>query len=58
MQKIKVLSEVMKVEKLIQIDDINAVNTMLKSKEWVLINSYYNSNFTSKKPIYTLGKVR
>lgn len=48
----------MKVKQLVQVDRIETANAMLASGEWVLVNSYYTTAFSTKKPLYTLGRIK
>ena len=49
-------TRLMEVKQLVQVTDIKLANSMLE-KGWVLINSYYNTAFSTKKPTYTMGKI-
>ena len=46
-----------KVKQLVQVDSVEMANNMLASGEWVLVNSYNNTVFTTKRPLYTLGGI-
>lgn len=51
----EVLAEV---NQLVQVDSIETANVMLASGEWVLVNSYYTAAFSTKKPLYTMGRIK
>lgn len=46
------------VKQLVQVDSIETANVMLASGEWVLVNSYYAAAFSTKKPLYTMGRIK
>ena len=58
MKREKRASILTNVAQLVQFDSIEAVNALLSSGDWVLVNSYYNTAFTTKKPVYTLGRLK
>ncbi len=58
MKREKRASILTNVAQIVQFDDIEAVNVLLSSGSWVLVNSYYNTAFTTKKPVYTLGRLK
>ena len=45
------------VKQIIETNDIDTANVMLQSQKWILLNVYYNTSFTTKKPTYVLGRV-
>lgn len=46
------------VEQLVQFDDIDTVNVLLSSGDWVLVNSYYDRRLNVHKPVYTVGRLK
>ena len=51
----EVLAEV---KQLVQVDSVETANVMIASGNWVLINSYYTAAVSTKKPLYTMGRIR
>lgn len=45
------------VKQLVQVDSIEAANALLAGGNWILVNSYYVASFSTKKPLYTLGRI-
>lgn len=58
MKKEKDCAVLAEVKQLVQFDSVEAVNSLLASGGWVLVNSYYISAFSTKKPLYTLGRIK
>lgn len=57
MKKEKRCEVLAEVKQLVQVDSIETANVMLASGEWVLVNSYYTAAFSTKKPLYTMGRI-
>jgi len=45
-----------KVKQVIETNDLNATNELIKSKNWILLNSYCNRAY-GNKPTYCLGRI-
>lgn len=58
MKKEKHCEVLTKVKQMVQVDSIETANAMLDSGEWVLVNSYYTAAFSTKKPLYTMGRIK
>ncbi len=57
MKKEKSCEVLTRVKQLVQVDSIETANVMIASGKWVLINSYYTASFSTKKPLYTMGRI-
>ena len=57
MKKEKNCEVLTRVKQLVQVDSIETANVMIASGKWVLINSYYKASFSTKKPLYTMGRI-
>lgn len=58
MTRVKSVEVVTQVRQILEVVDIEAANVLLASGGWVLLNTYYNSAFTSKKPTFVLGRLK
>lgn len=56
MKRVKSVEVVTNVKQIIEVQDIASANALL-SADWILLNTYYNAAFNSKKPTYVLGRV-
>ncbi len=51
MKREKAVSILSLVKQIIETNDIDTANVMLQSQKWILLNVYYNTSFTTKKPL-------
>lgn len=58
MKRVTALEIVTEVKQLITVDSVKSANALLKSGDWILVNSYNNTAFTIKRPYYVLGRVK
>lgn len=58
MKKVTAVEKLVDVKQLMHVNSIKTANVLLESGNWILVNSYNNTAFTTKRPIYTLGKIK
>jgi len=58
MKRVRSVEIVTQVRQVIEVIDITVTNALLTSGDWVLLNTYYNSAFTTKKPTFVLGRLK
>ncbi|MCL1994708.1 MAG: hypothetical protein FWG63_00715 [Defluviitaleaceae bacterium] len=57
MKEVRTLSIVTQVKQIMEVDSVELANELLKSKEWILLNSYRNAKISKTKPVMRLGRI-
>ena len=55
-KRMKYNNQLQQIKRIIECNDIAAVNVLLESGEWVLLNSYISVLY-GRKPMYSLGLI-